>query len=137
MDDIYDDINDYNKKRNTKVLIVFDDMISHVMSEKKAQPVLKELFIRCRKLNISLCFLSQSYFSVPKDVRLNCTHYVIFKLNRKRELQNIAINHSADIDYKDFIKIYRDSTKEPYNFLTIDTTQPVDKRFKKNFNDPL
>ena len=72
------------KKRKRKVLIVFDDMISHVMSNKKAQQVLKELFIRCRKLNISLCFLTQSYFSVPKDVRLNCTHYIIFKLNNKR-----------------------------------------------------
>ena len=137
MDDIYDDIEDYNKKRKRKVLIAFDDMISHVMPHKKTQQVLKELFIRFRKLNISLCFLTQSYFSVPKDVRLNCTHYVIFKLNNKRELQNIAINHSADIDCKDFLKIYRDCTKEPYNFLTIDTTQPVHKRFRKNLNDPL
>ena len=85
----------------------------------------------------SLFLLTQSYFSVPKDVRLNCTYYVIFKLNNKRELQNIAINHSVDIDYKDFVKIYRDCTKEHYNFFTIDTTQPIDKRFKKNFNDPL
>ena len=84
-----------------------------------------------------MCFLTQSYFSVPKDVRLNCTHYIIFKLNNKRELQNIAINHSADIDYKDFLSIYRNCKKEPCNFLTIDTTQPVDKRFKNNFNDPL
>ena len=137
MDDIFDQIEDYNKKRKRKVLIAFDDIISHVLSNKKAQQVLKELFIRCRKLNISLSFLTQYYFSVPKDVRLNCTHYIIFKLKNKRELQNIAINNSADINYKDFIKIYRDSTKEPYTFLTIDTTQPVDKRFKKNFNDPL
>ena len=64
-------------KKERKVLIVFGDMISHVMSNKKAQQVLKELFIRCRKLNISLCFLTQSYFSVPKDIRLNCTHYII------------------------------------------------------------
>ena len=78
-------------------------MISHVVSDKKAQQILKYLFIRCRKLNILLCFLTQSYFSVPKDVRLNCTHYVLFKLNIRRELQNIAINHSADNDYKDFI----------------------------------
>ena len=69
MDDIYDNIEDYNKKRKIKVLIVFDDMISQVMSDKRAQQVLKELFIRCRKLNISLCFLTQSYFSVPKGVR--------------------------------------------------------------------
>ena len=137
MDDIYNEINDYTKKRKRKVLIVFDDMISHVMSNKKAQQVLKELFIRCRKLNISLRFLTQSYFSIPKDVRLNCTHYVIFKLNNKRELQNIAINHSADIDYKDFVKICRDCTKEPYNFLTIDTTQAIDKRFQKNFTNSL
>ena len=107
------------------------------MSNKKAQQVLKDLFIRCRKLNISLCFLTQSYFSVPKDVRLSCTHCIIFKLNNKRELQNIVINHSADIDYKGFVNIYRDCTKDPYNFLTIDTTQPVDKRFKKNFDVPL
>ena len=67
MDDIYENIEDYNKKRKRKILIVFDDMIFHVMSDKKAQQLLKELFIRCRKLNISLCFLTQSYFSVPKD----------------------------------------------------------------------
>ena len=123
--------------RKRKVLIVFDDMISHVMSDKKAQQVLKKLFIRCRKLNISLCFLTQSYFSAPKDVRLNCTHYLLFKLNNKGDLQNTAINHSSDIDYKDFIKIYRNCTKEPYIFLTIDTTQPVDRRFKNNFNELL
>ena len=110
-------------------------MISHVMSDKKAQQVLQDVFIRCKKLNISLCFLTQSYFSVPKDVRLNCTHYILFKLNNKRELQNIAINHSADIDYKDFIKIYRDCTKEPFNFLTIGTTK--DNKFIKNFDEIL
>ena len=99
--------------------------------------VLKELLIWCRKFNISLCFLTQSYFFVPKDVRLNCTHYVIFKLNNKRELQNIAINHSADIDYKYFVKICRKCTKEPYNFLTIDTTLPINYRFKKKFQNAL
>ena len=104
-------------------------------SDKKAQKVLKDLFIRCRKLNTSLCFLTQSYLSVPKDVRLNCTHYVLFKLSNKRELQNIAMNHSADIDYKDFSKIYRICTKELYHFLTIDTTK--DKKFIKNFDETL
>ena len=135
MDDIYDDINDYNKKRKKKPLIVFNNMILHVMSNKKAQQVLKEFFIKCRKVNISLSFLTQSYFSVPKDERLNFTHYVIFKLSNKRELQNIAINHSADIDYKDFVNIYRNYTKEHYNFLTIDITLPINDRFKKNFHD--
>ena len=135
MDGILSNIEDYNKKRKRRVLIIFDDMISHVMSDKKAQQVLKDLFIRCRKLDISLCFLTQAHFSVPKDVRLNCTHYILFKLNNKRELQNIATNQSADIDYKDFIKIYRDFTKELYNFLTIDTTK--DKKSIKNFDETL
>ena len=71
----------------------------------------KELFSRCRKLNISLCFLTQSYFSVPKEVRLNCTHFLIFKIHNRKELQQIAIDHSADIDYKDFVKIYKNCTK--------------------------
>ena len=102
----------------------------------RLQGIIKELFIRCRKLNISLVFITQSYLSVPKDVRLNSTHYLIIKIN-KRELQNIAINHSADIDYQDFIKIYRECTKEPYNFLTIDTTLPASDplRFRKNLFD--
>ena len=91
-------------------------MISHVMSDKKVQQSSKDLFIRCRKLNTSLCFLTQSYVSVPKDVRLNCTHYILFKLNNERELQIIAINHSTDIDYKDFIKIYRDCKKEFFGY---------------------
>ena len=111
MDDIFSEIEDYNRKTKRKILIIFDDMINHVMSDKKAQQILKDIFIRCKNLNISLCFLTQSYFSVPKDVRLNFSHYILFKLNNNRELQNIAINHSADIDYKDFIKIYRDCTK--------------------------
>ena len=131
--DVYENIDPYNPNRRKKVLIVSDDMIADIMPNKKFQSIIKELFIRCRKINISLVFITQSYFSVPKDVRLNSTHYFIMKINNKRELQNIAISHSADIDYKDFIKIYRDCTKEPYNFLTIDTillsTNPL--RFRK------
>ena len=95
------------------------------MTNKAFQSVIKELFIRCRKLNISLVFITQSYFSVPKDVRLNSTHYLIVKIINKRELQNIAISHSAGIDYKDIMKIYRECIKEPYSFLTIDTTLPA------------
>ena len=109
-------------------------MIADVMSNKKFQAIIKDLFIRCRKLNILLVFITKSYFSVPKDVRLNLTHYLIMKINNKIELQNIAINHSADIDYKDFVKIYREYTKEPYSFLTIDTALPASDplRFKKD-----
>ena len=74
MDDVYENINDYNPNRKRKILIVFDDMIADIMTNKKFQAIIKELFIRCRKLNISLVFIIQSYFSVPKDVRLNLTH---------------------------------------------------------------
>ena len=124
MDEVYENIDHYNPNRKRKVLIVFDDMIADIMTNKNFQSIIKALFIRCRKINISLVFITQSYFSVPKELRLNSTHYLIMKINNKRELQNIAINRSADIDYKDFIKIYRECTKEPYNFLTIDTTLP-------------
>ena len=82
-------------------------MIADIMTNKRFQAIIKELFIRCRKLNISLVFITQSSFSVPKDVRLNSARYSIMKINNKRELQNIPINHSADIDYQDFMKIYR------------------------------
>ena len=82
-------------------------MIADIMTNKKFQAMIKELFIRCRKLNISLVFITQSYFYFPKDVRLNSTHYLIMKLNNKRQLQNIAINHSADIDYQDLQRMYK------------------------------
>ena len=138
-DEVYENLNDYNPSRKRKILIVFDDMIADIMKNKKFKAIIKELFIRCIKLNISLVFITQSYFPVPKDVRLNSTHYLIMKTNNKRELQNIAINHSADIDYQDFIKIYRECTKEPYNFLTIDTTLPASNplRFRKNLFESL
>ena len=122
-----------------KVLIVFDGMIADITDNKKIQVKIKELFIRCRNLNLSLAFITQSCFSVPKDVRLNIAHYFVMKINNKRELQNIAINHSADIDYQDFKKIYRECTKVPNNFLTIDTALPESDplRFSKNLFDSL
>ena len=137
MDDVYKNIDDYNPNRKRKILIVFDDMIADIMTNKKFQSIIKELFIRCRKLNISLVFITQSYFSVPKDVRLNSTNYFVMKIDNRKELQNIAINHSADIDYKYFMKIYRECIKEPYSFLIIDTTLPASNslRFSKSFFD--
>ena len=108
MDDVYKDIDNYNSKRDKKVLIVFDDMIADIMTNKKFQAIIKELFIRCRKLNISLVFITQPYFSVPKDVKLNSTHYLIMKINSRKISRNIAINHSADNDYKDFMKTYKE-----------------------------
>ena len=137
MDDVFSNIDDYNPKRKRKTLIVFDDMISDIMTNKKFQAIIKELFIKCKKLNISLVFITQSYCKTPKDARRNSTHYLIMKIHNRRELQNIVIDHSADIDYKDFLKIYRNCTKEPYSFLTIDTTLPANDlmRFRKNFSD--
>ena len=125
MDDVYENIHDYNSSRKRKILIVFDDMIADIMTNKKFQAIIKELFIRYRKLNISLVFITQSYFSVPKDVRLNSTHYLIMKINNRKEIQNIPNDCSADIDYKDFVKSYRKCTREPFNFLTIDAMLPA------------
>ena len=79
-----------------KILIVFDDMIADVTNNTKFEAIIIELFIRCRKLKISLAFITQSYFTVPKNVRLNSTHYLIMKISNRRELQNITINHSAE-----------------------------------------
>ena len=139
MDDVYENINDYNPIRKRKKLIVFDDMIADIMANTKFQAIIKELFVRCRKLYISLVFITQSYFSVPKDARLNSTHNLIMKINNRIELKNVAINHSADIDYKDFVKSYRKCTKEPYNFLAIDTKLPSSDplRFRKNLFESL
>ena len=92
------------------------------------------MFIRGRKLNISLVFITQSYFKVPKNVRLNSTHFFIKKIPNRREIQEIARNHSSDISTKDFINIYRECTAEPYSFLVNDATLASDNplRFRKN-----
>ena len=131
----YQNIDEYNPSRKRKILIVFDDMIAGIMTNKKFQTIIKELFIRCRKANISLVFITQSYFSVPKDVRLNSTLYLIAKINNRKELQNIAINHSADIDYNDFVRIYRECRRKLCSFLKIDATLPASDslRFRKYF----
>ena len=101
--DNYKNIEEYNLGKKHKVLIVFD-MIADMISNKKLNLILTDLFIRSKKLNISLVFITQSYFKVPKDVRLNSMHFFILKISNKRELQ-IALNHSSDIEFKDFMKI--------------------------------
>ena len=136
MHKVYKNIDNYNPDKENKVLIVFDDMIADMINNKKLNSMVTELFIRGRKLNISLIFITQSYFKVPKDVRNNSTHFFIMKIPNKRELQQIAINHSSDINTKDFIEIYRKCTDKPYSFLVIDTTLPSNNllRFRKNLN---
>ena len=135
MYDVYKNIGDYNPYPENKILIVFDDMIADMIKNKKLNSIVTELFIRRRKLNISLVFITQSYFKVPKDVRLNTTHFFIAKIPNKRELQQIVINHSSDINTKDFTNIYRKCTAEPYSFLVNDTTLASDNplRFRKLF----
>ena len=118
------------QERNVK----FDDMIADMINNKKLNPIVTKLFITGRKLNISIVFFTQSYFKVPKDVRLNSTHFFIMKTPNKRELQQIALNHSSDIDFKDFMEIFKKYTPEPYSFLVNDTTLPSHNplRFRKN-----
>ena len=131
---IYKNSNNYNLNKENKMLIVFDDIIADMINNKKLNSIVTELFIRGRKLNISLAFITQSYFKIPKDVRLNATHFFIMKIPNKRELQQIALNHSSDIDFKDFVKIYKKCTDNPYSFLVNDTTLPSNNplRFRKN-----
>ena len=122
MQDVYKNIEDYNPIKKRKILIVFDDMIADMINNNKLNPIVTEFFI------------TRSYFKVPKDVRLNSTHFFIMKIPNKRELQQIALNHSSDIDFKDFMNIYKKYTAESYSFLVNDTTLPSDDplRFRKN-----
>ena len=121
MHDVYKNIDEYNPDKENKILIVFDDMIADMIHNKKLNSIVTELFIRGRKLNISLVFITQSYFKVLKDVRLNITQFYIVRISNKRELQQIAINHSSGISTKDFINIYKECTRKPYSFLVIGT----------------
>ena len=98
MQDVYNNIDEHNADKENKILIVFDYMIADMINNKKLNSVVTELFIRGRKLNISLVFITQSYLKVPKDVRLNSTHFFIMKIPYKRKLQQITLNHSSDIN---------------------------------------
>ena len=115
MEDVYKNIENYNPGKKRKIFD--DDMIADMINNEKLNPVVTELFIRGRKLNISIVFITQSYFKVPKDVRLSSTYFLIMKIPGKRELQQIALNHLSDIDFKDFIKIYKKCAAEPCSFL--------------------
>ena len=134
MQDVYKDIEEYNPGKKRKVFIAFDDMIADMINNKKLNSTVTKLFFRGRKLNISIAFITRSYFKAPKDVRLNSTHFFILKLSNKRELQQIPLNHSSDIDSKDFMNIYKKWNAEQYSFLVNDTNLPSDYplRFRKN-----
>ena len=103
MNDIYKNIEEYNPNKKQKTLVVFNGMIGNMLSNKKFKPIVTELFIRERKLNISLVFITQLYFAVPKNVRRHSTHYFLMKIPNKRELQQITFNHSSNINFQDFM----------------------------------
>ena len=137
MNDVLEDINNYNKNRNKKVLTISDDMIADIMRSEKFKAIVKEPFIRCRKLNISIVFITQSYFRSPKDVRLNNTHYILTKTNNKKELNSIAEENLGHLDFTDFLKIYNHCTVKPYSFMMVDTRPTARVTFKKNFDEPI
>ena len=118
MCDVYKNTDEYNIDKERKILTVFDNMIADILKNKKLNPIITELFIRGRKINISLVFITQSYFKVRKDVRLNTTRFFIAKIPIKRELQQIIVNHTSDISTKDFNNIYRECTTESYSFFS-------------------
>ena len=120
MDDVLDDINNYNKNRDKKVLIVFDDMIADIEYDKNFKRIIKELSYRARNINVSIVFITQSYFRALKDARLNSTHYILMKIRNKKELKSIAEEKSGNLDYKDFLKMHNYCMREPYSFMTID-----------------
>ena len=97
-------------------------MIADLLSKKKLKPIVTELFNRGRKLNIYLVFITQSYFCVPKNIRLNSTHYFIMKIPNKREIQQIAFNHLSDVHFTDFMNLYKKCNAKPYSFLVLDAT---------------
>ena len=120
MKGVFEYIDEYNVDKENKILVVFDDLITDLINNKKLNSVLTELFIRGIKLNISLVFITQSYFQIPKDVRLNTSHFFITKIPNKRELQQIALNRLSDISSKDLITFHKKYTSESYSFLVND-----------------
>ena len=134
IDDVYDNINDYNPDRQSNILIVFDDMICDVIPAK-----VSELFIRGRKLNISLVFITQSYYAVPKDIRLNCTHYHLLSIPKRKEIRNIADDCAVSVGYDDFMRLFRECTSKRYGCLTIDCTLDGDdvNRLRRNFTGKI
>ena len=130
MQAVYKNIDEYNVDKERKKLIVFDDMIVDMINNTKLNSIVTESFIKSRESTISLVFITQSHFKVPKDARLNSIHFFIMKIPNKRELQEIALNHLSDINFKDFIKIYKECTAEPYSFLVNDTILASDNPFK-------
>ena len=136
MSNASDDINYYNKNRDKKVLIIFD-MIADIEYNTDFKKIIKKVFFMGRKINVSIVFITQSYFRALKDARLNSTHYILVKISNKKELRKIAEEKSGHLGYKDFLKIYNYCTREPYSFMMIDARPTATIPFKKNFDEPI
>ena len=134
MDDIYENIEEYNPNKRWKILVIFDNMIADVLSNKKLNLIVNELFIRGRKLN-KTCFYHTTVLRCSENIRLNSAYYFVMKIANKRELQQIVFNHSLDIDFKDFMNLYKKYTAKPYSFLVTDTALASDNSscFRNNF----
>ena len=131
MSDAPDDIKNYTKNRDKKVRTVYDDMMSDIDYNTDFKKIIKELSFRGRTINISIVFITQLYFRVLKDARLNSTHYILMKISNKKELKRIAEEKSGHLDCKDFLKIHNYCTREPYSFMLIDTRPTASVTFKK------
>ena len=139
MSDVLDDINNYNKNRDKKVLIVFHDMTADIEYNKNFKQIIKELFYRACKLNVSIIFITLRLcsFRALKNARLNSTHYILMKIGNRKELKRIAEEKSGHLDYKDFLKKCNCCTRKPYSFMTIDARPTATIPFKKNFDEPI
>ena len=124
-------IEEYNPNKKCKILTVFNDQIADMLSNKKLNPRVTDLFIRDGK---PIAFITQFYFALPKDIRLDSTHYFITKTTNKRQLQPITFNHLSVIDFRDFMNLYKKRTVKPHSFLVIDATLAPDNllRFRKS-----
>ena len=141
MDNLYKNIEEYNRNKKRKILIVFDDMIPDMLSNKKFNPIVTGLFIRGRKLNNSFFLITQFCFAIPKNIWLNSMHYFIMKIPNKRELQQITFNHSSDINFRtyEFMNLYKKYTEKQYSFLVIYATLASDNplRLRKNLSEKI
>ena len=134
LDDIYKNIEECNPNKKRRILTVFDNIIADILNNKKINPIVTELSIRGRKLNISLVFITQSYFAVPKNIRLNHTHYFVIKSLNNQRLQQVVFNHSSDINFQDFMNLFKKMYCKTILFLVIDAALASDNplSFKKN-----
>ena len=139
MNDIYENIEEHNPNEKHNILIDFDDIIADMLSNKKLNWIVTELFIKGIKPNISFAFITQSYVAVPKNIRIYSTNHFIMKIPNKWELQQIAFNHSSDIDFRYFMNFYKECTGQPYSSLVFDTTlaSNTSLRFRKNLSERI